>query len=174
MVFLTIFVLFAKLKAQFLDSLTKNLQENANLCIQKSYWFCARALFQKFVLPHTNSSGGKGLIRVNTSEFRTAAACHRYRRQIYRACGTPAAHHRDCTVPYRMCHLDRVHHRYHAGAFRPVFHHDSFHACSSQQAFTQGLIPASIHPRLDPFHKLLSFFPPPSLASLYCYTSVLQ
>ena len=62
MVFLTIFVLFAKLKAQFLDSLTKNLQENANLCIQKSYWFCARALFQKFVSPHTNSSGGKGLI----------------------------------------------------------------------------------------------------------------
>ena len=61
MVFLTTFVLFAKLKARFLDSLTKNLQENANLCIQKSYWFCARALFQKFVLPHTNSSGGKGL-----------------------------------------------------------------------------------------------------------------
>ena len=59
MVFLTIFVLFAKLKAQFLDSLTKNLQENANLCIQKSYCFCARALFQKFVSPHTNSSGGK-------------------------------------------------------------------------------------------------------------------
>ena len=55
------FVLFAKLKAQFLDSLTKNLQENANLCIQKSDWFCARALFQKFVPPHTNSSGGKGL-----------------------------------------------------------------------------------------------------------------
>ena len=61
MVFLTIFVLFAKLKAQFLDSLTKNLQENANLCIQKSYWVCAGALFQKFVSPHTNSSGGKGL-----------------------------------------------------------------------------------------------------------------
>ena len=61
MVFLTIFVLFAKLKAQFLDSLTKSLQKNANLCIQKSYWFCARALFQKFVSPHTNSSGGKGL-----------------------------------------------------------------------------------------------------------------
>ena len=54
-------MLFGKLKAQFLDSLTKNLQENANLCIQKSYWFCARALFQKFVSPHTNSSGGKGL-----------------------------------------------------------------------------------------------------------------
>ena len=63
MVFLTIFVLFAKLKAQFLDSLTKNLQENANLCTQKSYWFCARALFQKFVSPQTNSSGGKGLTR---------------------------------------------------------------------------------------------------------------
>ena len=61
MVFLTILVLFAKLKAQFLDSLTKNLQENTNLCIQKSDWFCARALFQKFVSPHTNSSGGKGL-----------------------------------------------------------------------------------------------------------------
>ena len=36
----------------------------------------------------------KTLIRVNTSEPRTAAARHRYRRQIYRARGTPAAHHR--------------------------------------------------------------------------------
>ena len=69
MVFLTIFVLFAKLKAQFLDSLTKNLQENANLCIQKSYWFCARALFQKFLSPHTNSSGGKGLNVKSTSQI---------------------------------------------------------------------------------------------------------
>ena len=68
MVFLTTFVLFAKLKARFLDSLTKNLQENANLCIQKSYWFCARALFQKFVSPHTNSSGGKGLKRRTGSD----------------------------------------------------------------------------------------------------------
>ena len=55
------FCTFAKLKTQFLDSLTKNLQENVNLCIQKSCWFCARARFQKFVSPHTNSSGGKGL-----------------------------------------------------------------------------------------------------------------
>ena len=107
----------------------------------------------------------KTLIRVNTSEPRTAAACHRYRRQIYRARGTPAAHHRYRTVPYRMRHLDRVHHRYHAGAVRPVFHHDSFHACSSQQAFTQGL---------TPFTSFFFLFPPPSLASLYCYTSVLQ
>ena len=68
MVFLTIFVLFAKLKAQFLDSLTKNLQENANLCKQKSYWFCARALFQKFVSPHTNSSGGKGCLPTDWSQ----------------------------------------------------------------------------------------------------------
>ena len=65
MVFLTIFVLFGKLKAQFLDSLTKNLQENVNLCTQKSYWFCARALFKKLVSPHTNSSGGKGLKLIN-------------------------------------------------------------------------------------------------------------
>ena len=107
----------------------------------------------------------KTLIRVNTSEPRTAAACHRYRRQIYRARGTPAVHHRYRTVPYRMRHLDRVHHRYHAGAVRPVFHHNSFHACSSQQAFTQGLI----H-----FTSFFLYFHPPSLASLYCYTSVLQ
>ena len=33
------FCTFAKLKAQFLDYLTKNRQENANLCVQKSYWF---------------------------------------------------------------------------------------------------------------------------------------
>ena len=106
----------------------------------------------------------KTLIRVNTSEPRTAAACHRYRRQIYRARGMPAAHHRYRTVPYRMRHLDRVHHRYHAGAVRPVFHHDSFHACSSQQAFTQGLIPFTSfflyfhHPPLHHCTATLQFF----------------
>ena len=67
------------------------------------------------------------------------------------------------TVPYASPRP--VHHRYHAGAVRPVFHHDSFHACSSQQAFTQGLIP---------FTSFFLFFPPTSLASLYFYTSVLQ
>ena len=56
------FCAFCKVESPIFGFLDKNLQENANLCIQKSYWFCARALFQKFVLPHTNSSGGKGLI----------------------------------------------------------------------------------------------------------------
>ena len=53
---------FCKVESPIFGFLDKNLQENAKLCIQKSYWFCAGALFQKFVSPHTNSSGGKGLI----------------------------------------------------------------------------------------------------------------
>ena len=55
------FCTFCKVEIEFLDSLTKNLQENVNLCTQKFHWFCARALLKKFVSPHTNSSGGKGL-----------------------------------------------------------------------------------------------------------------